>query len=47
MFETSKKSFQGSWFYQVGFILYPPWGMSEWNVSDHRQVSLSVISISS
>ena len=29
---------QGSWFYQVGFILYPPWG-PKWDQEDHSQVS--------
>ncbi|XP_062995046.1 transmembrane protein 45B-like isoform X2 [Elgaria multicarinata webbii] len=25
---------QGSWFWQVGFVLYPPWGGPGWNQAD-------------
>lgn len=29
---------QGTWFYQVGFILYPPIG-EKWDQGDHTQVT--------
>lgn len=29
---------QGTWFCQVGFILYPPVGMAKWDVNDHEQM---------
>ncbi len=32
--------FQGTWFYQVAFVLYPPWGLSKWDEFDHRQMML-------
>ena len=31
--------FQGTWFYQIGFVLYPPVG-EEWSQEDHRQMML-------
>lgn len=31
---------QGTWFYQVGFILYPPFG-EKWDQDDHTQVPKS------
>uniref|UniRef100_A0A0P4WI36 Transmembrane protein 45B n=1 Tax=Scylla olivacea TaxID=85551 RepID=A0A0P4WI36_SCYOL len=30
---------QGTWFYQIGFILYPPVGRM-WSQEDHRQMML-------
>jgi len=33
---------QGTWFFQVGFILYPPVG-EKWDVEDHTQVSVYTI----
>ncbi|KAF2364113.1 Protein of unknown function DUF716 (TMEM45) [Trinorchestia longiramus] len=33
---------QGSWFYQIGFILYPPFGKT-WDVDDHGQMMLVTI----
>lgn len=32
---------QGTWFYQVGFILYPPFpGMAGWDQEDHSQMMI-------
>lgn len=31
---------QGTWFVQVGFILYPPAGRSKWDLEDHHQMML-------
>ncbi|KAL4656872.1 transmembrane protein 45A isoform X1 [Arapaima gigas] len=30
---------QGTWFWQIGFVLYPPAGMAEWNLSDHNNMT--------
>ncbi len=29
---------QGTWFYHIGFILYPPRGFARWNETDHKQM---------
>lgn len=29
---------QGTWFWQIGFILYPPAGMAHWDEEDHVQM---------
>lgn len=34
---------QGSWFVQVGFILYPPLGWTRWNSHSHEQMKLAAI----
>ncbi|KAK4292515.1 hypothetical protein Pmani_034725 [Petrolisthes manimaculis] len=34
---------QGTWFFQIGFILYPPWGMEEWDQEDHSQMMVVTI----
>ncbi|XP_070808570.1 transmembrane protein 45B-like [Pituophis catenifer annectens] len=26
---------QGTWFWQIGFVLYPSWGGPEWDLNDH------------
>ena len=31
---------QGTWFYQIGFILYPPSGVPEWDQEDHDQMMI-------
>uniref|UniRef100_A0A6A7GB76 Transmembrane protein n=1 Tax=Hirondellea gigas TaxID=1518452 RepID=A0A6A7GB76_9CRUS len=33
---------QGTWFYQVAFILYPPFGPT-WDVNDHMQIMLTTL----
>lgn len=32
--------YQGTWFVQVAFILYPPLGMPKWNEDDHDQMMI-------
>uniref|UniRef100_A0A8D2ITW2 Transmembrane protein 45B n=1 Tax=Varanus komodoensis TaxID=61221 RepID=A0A8D2ITW2_VARKO len=34
LFRASLFILQGSWFWQVGFVLYPPWGGPGWNQAD-------------
>lgn len=34
---------QGTWFYQVGFILYPPPGMLSWDQEDHEQMMIVTV----
>ncbi|KAK3861285.1 hypothetical protein Pcinc_032717 [Petrolisthes cinctipes] len=31
---------QGTWFYQIGFVLYPPSGWETWEQHDHHQMML-------
>ena len=31
---------QGTWFYQIGFILYPPGSMAHWDMEDHDQMMI-------
>ncbi|KAI9552099.1 hypothetical protein GHT06_022436 [Daphnia sinensis] len=31
---------QGTWFYQIGFILYPPGKMAHWDQEDHDQMMI-------
>ncbi|KAJ1174992.1 hypothetical protein NDU88_000283 [Pleurodeles waltl] len=38
LFRTSLAILQGTWFWQIGFVLYPPWGGPEWNQTDHENV---------
>ncbi|XP_072885706.1 transmembrane protein 45B [Hemitrygon akajei] len=38
LFRTSLAILQGTWFWQIGFVLYPPGGGPEWNVNDHENV---------
>ncbi|CAG0880386.1 unnamed protein product [Darwinula stevensoni] len=33
---------QGTWFWQVGFILYPPW-KSTWNVESHEHMTIATV----
>lgn len=35
LFRTSLCILQGSWFWQIGFILYPPNGRSQWELDSH------------
>ncbi|XP_051896102.1 transmembrane protein 45B [Pristis pectinata] len=35
LFRTSLAILQGTWFWQIGFVLYPPNGGPEWNENDH------------
>ena len=34
---------QGTWFCQVGFILYPPSWMFHWNKDDHEQMMIVTV----
>ncbi|NXT40318.1 TM45B protein, partial [Pelecanoides urinatrix] len=38
MLRTSLCILQGSWFWQIGFVLYPPNGSPEWNQTDHTNM---------
>uniref|UniRef100_A0A8C6XEH1 Transmembrane protein 45A n=1 Tax=Naja naja TaxID=35670 RepID=A0A8C6XEH1_NAJNA len=38
MFRTSLCILHGSWFWQIGFVLYPPSGSTEWNQVDHNNI---------
>uniref|UniRef100_A0A8C5LWY0 Transmembrane protein 45B n=1 Tax=Leptobrachium leishanense TaxID=445787 RepID=A0A8C5LWY0_9ANUR len=38
LFRTSLCILQGSWFWQIGFVLYPPGGGPEWNQMDHNNM---------
>ncbi|KAL8173732.1 UNVERIFIED_CONTAM: hypothetical protein K2H54_020758 [Gekko kuhli] len=38
LFCSSLALLQGTWFYQIGFVLYPPWGGPSWDVDDHNNV---------
>ncbi|XP_069470251.1 transmembrane protein 45B [Ambystoma mexicanum] len=35
LFRASLAILQGTWFYQIGFVLFPPWGGPEWDQMDH------------
>ncbi|KAK9395060.1 transmembrane protein 45B [Crotalus adamanteus] len=35
LFAVSLALLQGTWFWQIGFVLYPPWGGPEWDLNDH------------
>ncbi|XP_007442776.1 transmembrane protein 45B [Python bivittatus] len=37
-FIASLALLQGTWFWQIGFVLYPPWGGPEWDESDHGNI---------
>ncbi|XP_063112147.1 transmembrane protein 45B isoform X2 [Cavia porcellus] len=34
LFRTSILIFQGTWFWQIGFVLFPPFGTPEWDQND-------------
>ncbi|XP_068773130.1 transmembrane protein 45B-like [Struthio camelus] len=38
LLKTSMFLLQGSWFWQIGFVLYPPWGGPGWDQSDHENI---------
>ncbi|XP_063299533.1 transmembrane protein 45A [Pelobates fuscus] len=38
LFRTSLCILQGSWFWQIGFVLYPPGGGPEWDQMDHSNM---------
>jgi len=34
---------QGTWFYQVGFMLYPPPGVEKWDEKSHTQMMIATV----
>ncbi|XP_018427825.1 PREDICTED: transmembrane protein 45B [Nanorana parkeri] len=38
LFRSSLSILQGTWFWQIGFVLYPPGGGAEWDQKDHDNV---------
>lgn len=38
MFRSSLSILQGSWFWQIGFVLYPLGGAPEWDQKDHGNI---------
>ncbi|XP_008686533.1 transmembrane protein 45B [Ursus maritimus] len=38
LFRTSLVILQGTWFWQIGFVLFPPFGGPEWDQKDHANI---------
>ncbi|XP_007539592.1 transmembrane protein 45B [Erinaceus europaeus] len=38
LFRTSLLILQGTWFWQIGFVLFPPFGMAEWDQKSHENI---------
>ncbi|CAM5121110.1 unnamed protein product [Natator depressus] len=38
LLRTTMFLLQGSWFLQIGFVLYPPWGGPGWDQTDHGNI---------
>ncbi|XP_041030078.1 transmembrane protein 45B [Carcharodon carcharias] len=38
LFRTSLAILQGTWFWQIAFVLYPPSGGPKWNENDHENI---------
>ncbi|XP_007667612.1 transmembrane protein 45B [Ornithorhynchus anatinus] len=38
LFRASLSILQGTWFWQIGFVLFPPWGGPEWKQDDHGNI---------
>ncbi|KFO26531.1 transmembrane protein 45B [Fukomys damarensis] len=38
LFRTSLIIFQGTWFWQIGFVLFPPFGTPEWDQNDKANI---------
>ncbi|CAI9587214.1 unnamed protein product, partial [Staurois parvus] len=38
LFRSSLTILQGTWFWQIGFVLYPPGGGAEWDQKDHENI---------
>ncbi|KAG2466342.1 TM45B protein, partial [Polypterus senegalus] len=38
LLRTSLCLLQGSWFWQIGFVLYPPNGAPQWDLQDHNNM---------
>lgn len=43
LLRTSFIFLQGSWFWQIGFVLYPPSGGPAWDTMDHNNVMFLTI----
>uniref|UniRef100_A0A8D0G5E7 Transmembrane protein 45B n=1 Tax=Sphenodon punctatus TaxID=8508 RepID=A0A8D0G5E7_SPHPU len=38
LFRASLTILQGSWFWQIGFVLFPPWGGPAWDETDESNI---------
>ncbi|XP_075384002.1 transmembrane protein 45B [Tenrec ecaudatus] len=38
LFRTTLTVLQGTWFWQIGFVLFPPFGKPEWDQKDHGNI---------
>ncbi|CAK6440342.1 unnamed protein product [Pipistrellus nathusii] len=38
LFRTSLVILQGTWFWQIGFVLFPPFGSPQWDQEDHANL---------
>ncbi|XP_044295539.1 transmembrane protein 45B-like [Varanus komodoensis] len=38
LFRVTLALLQGTWFWQIGFVLYPPWGEPVWDEKDHSNM---------
>ncbi|KAG6930435.1 transmembrane protein 45B, partial [Chelydra serpentina] len=38
LFRASLTILQGTWFWQIGFVLFPPWGGPAWKEDDHDNI---------
>lgn len=38
LFRTTLTILQGTWFWQIGFVLFPPFGAQEWDQNDHSNL---------
>ncbi|XP_066495711.1 transmembrane protein 45B-like [Tiliqua scincoides] len=38
IFSSSLALLQGTWFWQIGFVLFPPWGGPVWDQEDHDNI---------
>ncbi|KAM6157906.1 transmembrane protein 45B [Rhynchocyon petersi] len=39
LFRTSLVILHGTWFWQIGFVLFPPFGTHEWDQKDHANIT--------
>ncbi|XP_063167207.1 transmembrane protein 45B-like [Candoia aspera] len=38
LFASTLAVLQGTWFWQIGFVLYPPWGEPKWDENNHENI---------
>ncbi|XP_078055364.1 transmembrane protein 45B [Mustelus asterias] len=43
LFRASLAILQGTWFWQIGFVLYPPSGGPKWNETDHGNIMFTTM----